>query len=126
MWWLIFNLGISSHPNTTAVPPDFWSWVILMLWTRPNWIPSVYNATAHRESLRLQDAVIHHLQAAGIPDARMECPGYVAIGNGCGNRAFLHWYWRSRWEDGTGAAIGESDHLNAADVAAAILEILKK
>ena len=76
---------------------------------------------AHRESLRLQDSVICHLQSAGVP-ARMEFPGYIQIGS----RAFLHWHKDSRWLDGMGVAIGECDHRNAAEVADAILELLKK
>ena len=44
----------------------------------------------------------------------------------CRSRAFLHWHQDSRWLDEKGAAVGECNHLDAADVAAAILEILAK
>ena len=82
----------------------------------------MYNAAAHRESLRLQVAVIRRLRAAGVPDARMECPGYIQIGS----RAFLHWHKDSRWLDEKGAAVGETNHLDAAEIAHAILKILTK
>jgi hypothetical protein len=80
-----------------------------------------YDAGAHCESLRLQDSVIRHLQSAGVP-ARMEFPGYLQIGS----RAFLHWHKDSRWLDEKGTTVGEANHQDAAEVADAILKILKK
>lgn len=81
----------------------------------------MYNAIAHRESLRLQDEVIRHLQAAGV-SARMEFPGYIQIGS----RAFLHWHKDSRWLDEKGAAMGERNNLDAAEGADAILKALNR
>jgi hypothetical protein len=59
------------------------------------------------------------LQAAGVP-ARMKFPGYVQIGS----RAFLHRHKDSRWLDGEEAAVRERNHLDAAEVASAILKTL--
>jgi hypothetical protein len=84
-----------------------------------------YDTAAHRESLRLQDAVIRHLQAAGV-SAKIESPGFIWLPTH--KKSFVHWHREahSQWRDENDAPLGERNHLDAADVAAAILEILKK
>jgi hypothetical protein len=44
----------------------------------------------------------------------------------CRSRAFLHWHKDSRWLDEKGAAVGERNHLDAAEIADAILKALNR
>jgi hypothetical protein len=78
---------------------------------------NVFDAEAHHASIRLQVAVIHILRAAGIA-CTLECPGYIWLSTH--KRYFIHWYGRRRWQDETDALLGERNHLDAKEVAAAI------
>jgi hypothetical protein len=83
----------------------------------------MYDAAAHRASLHLQDAVIRILQSAGH-DAELACPGFVWMPKH--KKSFVHWHGRQGWQDETDASLGEKNHLDAAEVAAAILNTLNR
>ncbi|MGC1770791.1 MAG: hypothetical protein WA785_20955 [Candidatus Acidiferrales bacterium] len=82
-----------------------------------------YDDAAHRASLRLQDEVVRRLQAEGV-SAKIESPGYIWLPTH--KKSFVHWHRESLWRDEKGAPLGETNHLNAAEVADAISKILAK
>ena len=84
----------------------------------------MFDAIAFRESLHLQDEVIHRLRAAGISDARTECPGFIWLPTH--KKSFIHWHRESMWRDEKDAPLGEKNHQNAKEVADVILRIVEK